>query len=307
MITIQQKRIFNLGVYLPESLREKDLMIGVAINNITESQVRAIGLSWPPIPGETILPKVIGSVTRFNAKGKEIPQKHLPKETHYRDFEYTRKEWHGQDQVEVTDFRWIPYAKYPREIILPLGIEVTVDGDGDTAKGIFSGPFQHSEVGSTKLLHAINMYLEMFGTCSIYDQSLNPINLPKRVNLRWEVLPKGRMPWPDLRNAIEVRLEKQPPKSKAAALRRFEMISELQPDFYAVGQGGFGGYVVFGFSDKDRYVLECQQPNNAIYVFDGNWEELSQLTKAEILNASSHEARIIHTPRWYERLRSVLH
>lgn len=306
MITIQQKRILKLEAYLHESLLGKELMVGVGLEGMTESQVRAIGLSWPLVPGETILPKVIGSATRFNAKGKEIPQRQLPKETHYRDFEFTRCEWHGRDQVEVTDFCWIPYGKYPRVVIPPASVEVTVDGDAGGGKGIFSGPFEYKGAGSNDLLQAINLYLEMFGMCSIYDQSRNPIKLPRRISLRWEVLPEGKMPWPVLRDAIEVRLEKQPPKSKAAALRRFEMITELQPDFYAVGRGGFGGYVVFGFSGKDRYVLECQQPNNAIYVFDGNWEDLSQLTKAEILDASSHEARIIHTPKWFERLRDVL-
>ena len=54
-------------------------------------------------------------------------------------------------------------------------------------------------------------------------------------------------------------------------------------------------------NDKNLYILECDHPNNATYVFDKKWEELSKLTKAEILNNQFHKCRIIHSSSWKEK------
>jgi len=66
----------------------------------------------------------------------------------------------------------------------------------------------------------------------------------------------------------------------------------------AVGLGGFSEYIVFGFTRKSRYVFESPETGNATYIFRNEWEEVSQLTKRQILQEQLQEARIIHTSRW---------
>lgn len=66
----------------------------------------------------------------------------------------------------------------------------------------------------------------------------------------------------------------------------------------AVGLGGFSEYIVFGFTRKNRYVFESPETGNATYIFRNEWEEVSQLTKRQILQEQLQEARIIHTSRW---------
>ncbi|MEI7563256.1 MAG: hypothetical protein WCJ39_06470 [bacterium] len=39
------------------------------------------------------LPNIVGPVSRFNAEGKEVPQKQLPKETCFREQEWHRKQF----------------------------------------------------------------------------------------------------------------------------------------------------------------------------------------------------------------------
>jgi len=74
----------------------------------------------------------------------------------------------------------------------------------------------------------------------------------------------------------------------------------------AVGQAGFHGYVVFGFPDRDLYMLESTKINNATYVFAKNWKLLSQMTKAEILNSALYTDRIIHRKNWHWRVNRLL-
>jgi hypothetical protein len=60
--------------------------------------------------------------------------------------------------------------------------------------------------------------------------------------------------------------------------------------------------VVFGFPEENIYVVESAFYGNATYVFRQDWEQLSQLTKAEIITGSLHTDRIIHTQGWEHRL-----
>ncbi|ARU31939.1 hypothetical protein CAP31_09770 [Sulfuriferula sp. AH1] len=303
MITIQQKRVLNIAGYLPQEFQEQDIVIGVLENQITSDQVKRMGLSWPLVTGEVILPSIVGPITRFNTLGKEIPQRNQPKETHYRDMEFTRHQWRGKDQTEVvTSFVWIPYLKYPREIILPPGLEILVSQSQDGHISLLVKTFKFTVNQFEEIKHAINIFLELFGVCNIYlpDQDIQKISVTKRLN--WKLLPPGNLPWEVLKKVIVDNQSRQPPKTFLAALNRFEKISALDPDFRAIGQGGYQGYVIFGFTAKNIFILESQRVNNAIYILGDNWEDLSRLTKAEILAGKKHIARIIHAPNWYKEL-----
>ena len=64
--------------------------------------------------------------------------------------------------------------------------------------------------------------------------------------------------------------------------------------------------MIFGFMHRNKYVLESVYPNNATYVFGKNWEELSKLTKAEILKENLQDVRIIHNNNWQQEIRDLL-
>jgi len=72
-----------------------------------------------------------------------------------------------------------------------------------------------------------------------------------------------------------------------------------------VGNAGFHGYIIFGFKKKNFYILESVHLGNATYVFGKNWEELSKLTKKEILDEGLQEKRIIHKRSWENQIRNL--
>ena len=65
-----------------------------------------------------------------------------------------------------------------------------------------------------------------------------------------------------------------------------------------MGTQNFFGYVVYGFQRLNLYVFESNGINNATYIFRGNWEQASRLTKMEVLSGGLQEARVYHTEHW---------
>jgi hypothetical protein len=306
MLEFNQSRINHLEAHIPNHLLGRNLIVGIPDNQTTALKIKQAGLTHPLVPGEILLPRIIGPISRFNSYGKEIPIKTEPKETLYRQQEFTRQEWRGRGETEeVTSFVWIPYERYPRRVINPPGIELIVATSGGNID-ITTASLTYSVDTSDRLKHSINLFLELFGKCYVYETGARPRVVTREIRLNWKLLPPGVHPWDRIKTAIADSLTKQPSKSLAAAFERFERINDLSPDFRATGQGGYRGYVVFGFEAENLYVLESQFPNNAIYVFGSDWAALSLLTKAEIIQGERAAARIIHTPGWYQTLRRIL-
>ncbi|MHB9131508.1 MAG: hypothetical protein ACYDBB_10520 [Armatimonadota bacterium] len=61
-----------------------------------------------------------------------------------------------------------------------------------------------------------------------------------------------------------------------------------------------------GYLSKGLFVLECTTYGNATYVFDRDWETLSQMTKADILNNAYQKDWIIHQAHWSAKLHHLL-
>ena len=114
------------------------------------------------------------------------------------------------------------------------------------------------------------------------------------------------MPWEQLKEPLMDLLDKTAVESREDSLNRFEFINSFSPDFVATGNGGFNDYVVFGFTDKNLYVLENSFAGNATYIFSSDWQTLSQLTKAEILEENLQEFRLIHKKNWKRSVREIL-
>lgn len=93
---------------------------------------------------------------------------------------------------------------------------------------------------------------------------------------------------------------------KAVIEMRLEPLSRYKPDFLATGRGGFNGYYVYGFTEKNVFVLESVHLFNATYIFENDWELFSQYTKNEIINGQMPHQRLIHDRKWEWKIRQVL-
>lgn len=294
MIKIKQKRLKSLKKYSP-LLKGSNLIVCVDLNE-NKSVASEIGFSNDLEQGETVLPTAIGNVSRFNAEGKEIVRRDLPKETHYNSVESPNwgDSYNGTHTVEL------PYQKYPRDFIEPPSVELKISGDK------IISPLMDYNLDEQGLIHIINLFLELFGECILLNEKFEDfVKVPSK-SLNWEVLPMGEMPWERLHGSLKPLLKKLDVKEKVACEERIKTLQSYSPDFTARGSAGFSGYLIFGFKNRDLYVCESIWHGNAIYVFEGGWEELSQKTKAEVLRGGLQKDRIIHAENWKEKLDELL-
>lgn len=148
------------------------------------------------------------------------------------------------------------------------------------------------------------MFLEYFGDCEILNGKLENViqNIPiSRVN--WKILPEGEYPWDRIK---EIGIVSSRPNKALRQKHTFEFIKQYNPSRITVGIGGFQGYVVFCFPDKEISVFEHLLYGNATYIFDKDWQTLSQLSKGEILHSGLEKARIIHRKGWEDNVRNIL-
>lgn len=254
--------------------------------------------------GDTILPSVLGPTSKFNAHGKWNIRKDKPMESRIVGQKIWRwREFRGRYSYEdkeriINDERMC----YPREFVAPPGLEVTVQIVEGHLRLVTELPEKSSP---SLLLHAVNLYLELFGQCHLTDKPDEvPIVTPKRVN--WRILPSGVDPWIRSKSAVEERTKDLSADQQFIIAERQRFICSLQPSEVYVGEGGFSSYLAYVFEEKGLAVLESVTLGNAIYVFDREWREVSQLSKAQILEENLHKARIIHATGWPEQLSRAL-
>jgi len=176
---------------------------------------------------------------------------------------------------------------------------IRISCEGDLSKGLDDWSIEKIEPYNprgTSPLNSINMVLGLFGECSIEvgSSSLEA----SAIRLDWDILPPGDYPWEIIKGKLEDICKDSKQTQKQMMLRNCNLINECNPDFIAYGRSGFRGYIVFGFCKKNLFFLESIFPNNATYIFESDWEELSKLTKSEILNHNLQKGRLIHNANW---------
>lgn len=294
---ITKRRIRTLKNYLIGIKEDEDFYIALTDLTLTKKICDA-GFTTELNVGEQILPSIKGPKSRFNANGGYNINRKLPKETLYRQTEI--KDWRGNYHTVS-----IPYKRYPRTIIEAPEVELLVVENDSGEKIIRSPKLNRKDNSEKEIIHVINLFLELFSECDTLQTSLLPIFNVSVTRLNWNLLPQGKYPWEKLKDNVTQIIGNVRPMKRRIIERRLETISENNPNFVAVGNAGFKGYVVFGFEDKDFYILESINQNHATYVFGENWEKLSQLSKGEILNNNLHEKRIIHTKDWIKIIKNL--
>ncbi len=303
---IQKTRVLKVDANLIGVTQGSVVIAGYPVDEVKEKRLQEIGFTSQAAVGERVLPSILGPATRYNAEGKTIIHRDKPMETKYRQIEWTYYQWHGKDRVEVTDFADVPYKRYPRTPVPPVSIELAIVEDPGGKKLIVAPAIKYEAGSEERLRVAINVFLELFGACDILHGSLTPVmNIPF-VTVNWTILPQGEMPWAKLKPLLQDLIDRQKPGNRPVVAYRLEEVHKYGPEFVVKGRGGFTGYVVFAFPKKSLFVLECTKYGNATYVFDRDWETLSQMTKAEILNNAYQKDRLIHVAKWDDRLRDLL-
>jgi len=183
------KRIRTLDKHLASIRKRTRVVIGLSDPSRFRNRLRRIGFSTNLTVGETILPPPeFGPVSEFNAEGTYEIHRDRRKETCYRQVVWRWQEWRGRyDRVERSKIVDVPYKRYPRTFIPPPGIELTV-ATGATGDTIIATPSIEFTTSKTRdLLHRINLFLEIFGECSILTERLQHIFRAALRRLNWRI------------------------------------------------------------------------------------------------------------------------
>ena len=210
------------------------------------------------LPQEPVLPKVIGRFTSRNSEGYEVKRKDLPKETVYHSHDIRIKDWHGNPHDVTVN---VPYQRYPRQKFPGDKIKVTVklisvnnqvyelkfDFDQAIEKG--------SPQWDKKMILLCNLSLEIFGMFDLVDAASNT-SLLKLQRVNWRILPPGEYPFEKIKDELLKQIHKTKVGEAGFDVKRLDFIEQQKPDFRAIGEEEFAGYVVFGFLKNSRFVLD---------------------------------------------------
>lgn len=296
---IKKSKIIDPAPYL------KTLEVGqkfyIAITNLTDKaqSLKAIKYS-ESMPVEThFIPHPIGKVSDFNANGKIITRKDKKKVYQYRDGVIT--DWHGYEHNTQ-----IRYLGYPKETVVAPKIPLIVK-ENHGQRLLTSPTFTNDTKDFEKIKHTINLFLEIFGECEILFENFIPIfSAVRKVN--WKILPKGERIWDDINTHIEstISSSNMSEEKRKEITSRFKKLSDSKYDFVAFGEEGFSGYFIFVFEKGNISVLENINLGNATYIFGDDWEELSKMSKSEIIQGNKQKHRIVHTKSWESQIDNIL-
>ena len=90
--------------------------------------------------------------------------------------------------------------------------------------------------------------------------------------------------------------------------RLYRIIETFKPIQCFIGKNEFDGYLVFLLERSSKVICDNPIVGNAVYILDGDWKNLSQQSKAELLDHHrDNVARVIHTGDWIWRIRQAIY
>lgn len=263
-----------------------------------------VGFSLNLSAGDTILPKIVGSTTKKNSEGFDIVHRNQAKERRTFEIVSKRSQFCGRDQREtVEDYHTYTRMCYPKTFVPPLGIEITYYQSEDH-NSYYASQVYKLGIDDEKIIAAINIFLELYEVCEVRNISEGGIPIVPMRKVNWELLPKGS----EIReNSLEPVLRNLRSSAKRLVARRqFSSLHVYKPTSLAYGRGGFNGYVAFIYEYLGITVLESVEPNNATYIFNLDWEGVSQLSKGEIMQDELHLYRVIHSKHWINEIKIIM-
>ena len=292
---IKKKRINSTDKYLKAFKESEYIYVAVQCNDEIKGILKRKSGIEVYEKGLKIIPKPCGKVTERNMYGEFVVCKDKAKEFRTYEREYHVIDWHKKDHYGTC---YVTILCYPKIFVEPQLEEIILD-----ANVIKSEKIEISD--KKRISHIVNMFLEIFGYCEIFDEGEKVLSSDIQIkSISWEILPPGEYPW-DRILSNSWKKAKGSKKNNLVVEKRHKVISSFRPDFMAYGANGFNGYVVYGFKSKSLFIFESNQLDQATYVFKGDWEEFSKLTKRDVIKGRLCYARIIHCSTWEKEISNL--
>lgn len=292
---LKKKRIRSLK-HLSFLEKWKKIYLSVDLSHVDRKRIDGFELG-KIVDNELFLPSVVWPVSRYNAEWKKEKLKNLPKETYYveRLWTWNQRIWWWKTE-EHSKIVYIPHKRYQVKDILPVGVEL---------RKINSRVYWPALIiwkDDEKILHAINLFLELFWECEILSEDLETLIETKwSARCNWEFI----KPWDfqDFKAKVLKLVEKKSKEQKYIILRRVDVAEKLWLSCVGVWVLWFKWYVAFQSKNKEYTIFENIYYGNAIYVTDEDWKDFSKHDKQTILKDWNYAARIIHEKWWENKLK----
>ena len=296
--------------------RELELVIGdrvvvAAVVTVSRAQVHRysqFGLRFKHdgiVTGEPAPPlRECGLSARRNLDGWDDKRMDLAKEP--REISTWAPNWHGSGYhlVSRTIEAWPVEHHDARMLTISAAVLEPSTKDGGSVRFRVDQPLHRGDSNFARDL-AFNMRLlrEAVGEARIYDADLTDDDYALIQRVDWEFLPRGSA------EKVLKRLAASRGANKAkmqVAAERIRVLDRLDHDGFIVGVGKFARY--FGAKFGTRLVaLENLEYGNAMYLFEENWETLTQLTRTDLIRRRDPSVhRIPHVRGWQSAVRRLL-
>lgn len=253
----------------------------------------------PPAPP----PPSYGVYARRNLDGWKEKRTDLPKET--REVSSWAPSWNsGSYHLVSRDIEAYPVEHHAARL-LTISATILEDlVDGALVRFRVDQPLERDADGfAGDLRFNLRLLHEAVGDAHVYDADLCDEEFARVQHVDWELLPAGSA------DRVLERLAVQQPvdaERLEVAAERLRVLDRLGHDGFIVGKGNFARY--FGARFGERLVaLENLEYGNALYVFEENWERLTQLSRTELIKRRDPSVhRVPHLPGWQSAIRKLV-
>ncbi len=287
----ENSRIKVFGVKL---LKKDEVVDGVYAHLHIEAGGTDSGITFP----ETVVPEIRGKYSKYNVQDKEIKRKDLPMEQYSISFDAPN---FGDESKGTHEVTW-DKERYQREIIPAKGFLISVKLI-DPNKEIFEFEIDRTFSSADEdLFYAINLLQEATGVVNVRS-SEEEVDYSQFEGVTWEFFP------PEKRETILNRIlsgKKIDETQREVYGERVDYLASLKPIRMMYGTTGLG-YYVGALLREDLVVFENFGYGNAVYVMFEEWEELSRLSRTELLRRPSlNYERAVHDHNWKKRVGIII-
>lgn len=285
-------------------------IINVSMNDIAHGEHHNLGikankgvLEYPDI----IYPdELLGLYARRNREGKVWVLKDLPKI--FKTYSFESPNFGDYSKGTHTTFftREVFQRSFepPRDWEIALTV-LNINNDYVTIKAeVITTLDRKAPEFKKDLFFAINLLQEQCHDCHVFDASITDEELSKITTVGWEIFPPGT-----LEHTVSIltgKLRNPSPIRKQEVEQRISILNKLHPTEYINGIGMNSHY--FGARFGEHVVaFENLDYGNALYILFDNWQEISKMSRIDIMKRHERDyIRIIHKEGWEKVLRRHL-
>lgn len=254
--------------------------------------------SAPSLP-----PRECGLYSRRNLDGWDVKRRELAKID--RDISHFAPNWHGSGSHLVSrTIKAFPVEYHPAKLLTVSATVLQQLNGGAIVRFRIDQPLERSDRHFARAaIFNLKLLRELVGEAHLFAADLSDAEYLRIQRVDWELLPPGSADLVLARMATAPRVSRERMK---VAEERLRSLDRLGPDGYIVGAGSFARYFGVRF-EGDVVALENLEYGNALYVFEADWEQMSQISRSELIRRRDHSVhRIPHLQGWQSAVRKIV-